>query len=386
MQQPLDGEDCDDGNGATVDDFCDQDGCTGLPDPDGDGVANSGYDLVGTCTNGQMEGCNDNCPDDPNPDQADADGNGVGDVCYVLKCGGIVCPELAGYENHCNAKDHCEYANEDSTGWKKWDVWVYVPPGTFQMGSPGGEKDAQVDEDPVHTVTISYGYFIGKYEIVVEQYEACEASNPVKCTIPDTGLWSALGWGANKSTDCPSPVSERSDHPQNGLSWQQSRDFCSWVAPGGRLPSEAEWEYAAAGPVHTVYPWGDTPVPSCSNSTGVYDDGNPGERPWGCDACVEEGCSGTKPVGSMLAGASWNGALDMGGNVWEWCEDFYHFNYDNAPVDGTAWLDNPPGQHRVLRGGSFMNKGHRMRSAHREPEVADPKYANIGGRCLRPLP
>ena len=77
----LDSDDCDDGNNATVDDFCDEDTCTGLPDPDGDGVANSGYDFVGPCTGGEFEGCNDNCPDVPNADQADADANGIGDVC-----------------------------------------------------------------------------------------------------------------------------------------------------------------------------------------------------------------------------------------------------------------------------------------------------------------
>lgn len=75
----LDGQDCDDKSQGTVDDFCDQDTCTGLPDPDGDGIANEGYDSG--CTNGQAEGCNDNCPETPNPDQVDEDANGMGDVC-----------------------------------------------------------------------------------------------------------------------------------------------------------------------------------------------------------------------------------------------------------------------------------------------------------------
>jgi formylglycine-generating enzyme required for sulfatase activity/subtilisin-like proprotein convertase family protein len=286
------------------------------------------------------------------------------------ECGGICCPELAGYAVSCNGKDHCEYANEDSGGWKEWDVWIYVAPGSFQMGSPDNEAGHQDDESPVHAVTIASGYFISKYEIVVKQYEACIAAGD--CSQGSTADWDGNGWGLNTS------VNGRFDHPQNGITWQQAKDFCGWVTPDGRLPSEAEWEYAATGPVHLKYPWGDSPDPTCSNNTAVFNEAG-GAGGYGCS----EG--GTWTVDSKTAGASWCGALDMSGNLWEWNEDWYHNSYTDAPSDGSAWVD-PAGSARVSRGGSFNDAAASMRAAERSNYTPGGRYAHYGARCLRPLP
>ena len=295
----------------------------------------------------------------------DADGHCVWDGT----CDGVVCPELSGYTASCNGAANCEYANADPSGWKAYDVWIYVPPGSFSMGSPS-EESSNGDEKPVHTVTFTEGYFIGKFEIPVVAYEACEAAS--SCTAPSTADWDGEGWGTNRSTN------GRSEHPQNGLQWQQAKDFCAWVAPGGRLPGESEWEYAASGPVHRKYPWGDSPDPTCANGTANFNEAG-GTGGYGCST------GGTMPVGSKTAGASVVGALDMSGNVWEWCEDWYHSDYTDAPSDGSAWID-PSGSDRVIRGGSFSDDAVNMRSAERYGSTPAYRYADIGARCLRPLP
>ena len=290
-------------------------------------------------------------------------------------CGGVYCPSLDGYDVDCNLKQHCEYVNQDDSGWRQWDVWIYVPPGVFWMGSTG--EGGSSDETPVHSVSIVDGYFISKYEIVVKQYEAC-MSDGGTCSAPSTEDWDGNGWGTNMSTGSNEPLTERPDHPQNGLTWQQAKDFCEWVAPGGRLPSESEWEYAATGPVHMKYPWGDQPDPTCDNNTAVFNEAG-GTGGYGC------GQGGTWPVGSKPAGASWCGALDMSGNLWEWCEDWWHGDYNDAPADGSAWVD-PTGSNRVLRGGSFHHAAVNMRSAKRSTDTPSDRNASLGARCLRPLP
>ena len=289
-------------------------------------------------------------------------------------CGNVECPELQGYRVYCNWRAHCEYVRYDASGWRQWDVWIYIAPGFFQMGSEG--EGGGLDETPVHGVTIDYGYFISKYEIVVEEYEACMADGGT-CSAPSTVDWDGAGWGTNMSTGSNGPVTERPDHPQNGLTWQQAKDFCSWVAPGGRLPSESEWEYAATGPVHLKYPWGDSPEPTCSNNTAVFNEAG-GIGGYGCSQ------GGTWSVGSKAAGASWCGALDMSGNLWEWCEDWYHNSYTDAPADGSAWVDT--GSYRVRHGGSFCHEAVHMRAAERDSYTPSDRRAHLGARCLRPLP
>jgi len=250
------------------------------------------------------------------------------------------------------------------------------------MGSTG--EGGTVDETPVHGVTIGTGYFISKHEIVVSQYEACNQAQPVTCTTPSTADWNGNNWGTNYWEDGTDPgdgsniFHDRPTHPQNGLTWQQAKDFCAWVTPGGRLPSESEWEYAATGPVHLKYPWGDSPEPTCSNNTAVFNEVG-GTSGYGC------GNGGTLPVGSKIAGASWCGALDMSGNLWEWCEDWWHGDYTGAPDNGSAWL-LPTGSTRVLRGGGFHNGAVTMRSAKRTGHTPSSRRAYLGARCLRPLP
>ena len=142
------------------------------------------------------------------------------------------------------------------------------------------------------------------------------------------------------------------DQPVIDVDWNQAAAFSKWA--GGRLPSEAEWEFAArsAGKDYK-YPWGN-------------------EEPT-CERAVIPGCgSATAPVCSKPAGNTQQGLCDMAGNVWEWVQDRWHKDYSGAPTDGSAWEDS--GSARITRGGSWNNNGPVARSAYRQGLDAGRRY------------
>ena len=225
--------------------------------------------------------------------------------------------------------------------------WMSIPGGTFMMGSDAGEPD----ERPVHQVTVPE-FEMNRTEVTVEQYQACVYTGV--CSEPDTG--GSCNWG----------VAGRGDHPVNCVDWQQAVDFCGFA--GGRLPSEAEWEYAARGGGQDVtYPWGDE-SPSCAYA--VMNDGGSG--------CGEDR---TWAVCSKTAGNTAQGLCDMAGNVWEWVQDWHHSDYNGAPADGSAWED-PSGSYRVRRGGSFYYDG-ALRASNRRSDGPSDRSGLIGCRCAK---
>lgn len=226
--------------------------------------------------------------------------------------------------------------------------------GSFDMGSEAGYPD----ETPVHPVTIP-AFSISKTEITVEQYAACVDSGT--CREPGTGA--SCNWGD----------SERAQHPVNCVSWNDARDYVQWLTiergTGYRLPSEAEWEYAARGEGKSrEYPWGDE-VADCDRAVL-----------WGC------GTSGTLPVCSKTAGNTSQGLCDMAGNVWEWVEDDWHVHYNDAPSQGEAWTDSPRGSARVLRGGSWRIVPVPARVALRDWHEPSARIGSVGFRVARSLP
>jgi formylglycine-generating enzyme required for sulfatase activity len=232
---------------------------------------------------------------------------------------------------------------------------IYVPARTFQMGSAERDLYAAGHEKPPHQATLD-AFWIDKYEVSNAQYARCvEAGACQKSAFVDDAAYNGA------------------DYPVVGVSWQDAADYCGWA--GGRLPTEAEWEYAARGPDEPIYPWGDT-----------FD----GKRTNFCDVncslgfeneSYDDGYERTAPVGSFPAGASWVGALDMAGNVLEWVNDWYAGDYyANSPRQNPRGPET--GDYKVLRGGSWGNAEGDVRAAYRYRVNPDVRSARFGFRCV----
>ena len=236
---------------------------------------------------------------------------------------------------------------------------VLIPGGTFLMGSPDNEPERKDAEGPQHEVTVPT-FLMGRYPVTQAQYEAVMATNPA--TDYDTDRFVA----PNK--------------PVVGVSWDDVVEFCDRLAKQTdrpyRLPSEAEWEYACRAGTTTPFYFGKTLTTEVANYNGdyTYADGPKGEMR-----------NGTTPVDHFgIANAF--GLSDMHGNVWEWCQDPWHENYDGAPTDGSAWIEGGDSTYRVLRGGSWNNVPRFCRSASRFLNFPDYRLNNVGFRvcCAAP--
>jgi iron(II)-dependent oxidoreductase len=195
---------------------------------------------------------------------------------------------------------------------------ILIPAGEFIMGSPEGEGEN--DERPQHTVFLD-AFYIDKYEVTNFQY---------KQFMDATGHGAPADWNNEKYNQPNQPVV--------GVTWHDAVAYAKWA--GKRLPTEAEWEKAARGADGRIYPWGNEWDSSKCNS-GVGGDGY----------------QYTAPVGSFSDGASPYGVLDMSGNVWEWCADWYDNNYySRSPQQNPKGPDS--GSSRVLRGGSWFDANH----------------------------
>jgi len=218
---------------------------------------------------------------------------------------------------------------------------VFVPAGSFLMGSEAGESD----EQPAHEVTLD-AFWSDRTEVTNAQFAACVAGGA--CQPPEnTSSYTRDQYYGND---------EFADYPVIYVSWNDAGDFCAWA--GGRLPTEAEWEYAARGPTGRVYPRGNKVNGERLNFCDVN---CPFE--W-ADKGVDDGHADTAPVGSYPDGASWVGALDMAGNVWEWVNDWYDSDYYGKLADESP--SGPvSGEYRVLRGGAWDGLDNDARSSDR---------------------
>jgi sulfatase modifying factor 1 len=230
---------------------------------------------------------------------------------------------------------------------------VYIPAGSFYMGSPDTETDRDSDEHR-HYVTMS-AFYMSKYEVTYEQYDAfCDATGRSKP--------SDNGWG-------------RGRRPVTNVSWHDATAFCEWISKETgkkyQLPSEAQWEYAARAGTTTPFHTGNCLSTSQSNYDGNFPYSN----------CSKgEYRKKTMPVESFAPNAY--GLYNMHGNVWEWCLDWYNAEYySNSPQNNP--VNNTPASYRVLRGGSWNSIASYCRSADRSGNTPDDRNRRIGFRLSR---
>jgi formylglycine-generating enzyme required for sulfatase activity len=223
--------------------------------------------------------------------------------------------------------------------------WVSIPGGAFTMGA-----DDLTAAHPRHLVHV-VKFKLARTLVTRDEYKQCVDAGI--CTAPHCGWPAAAG---------------EKDLPVACVDWGQAKAFSEWV--GGRLPTEAEWEYAARGAGRDQkYPWGDE-EPTCERA--VFGD----HQGTGC------GRGATWPVCSKPGGNTTQGLCDMAGSLWEWTQDWYHESYDHAPSDGSAW-ELPAGAYRVFRGGMWDGNTWTLRAAYRQYAAAGEANDGLGFRPAR---
>ncbi|KAF5422584.1 MAG: Formylglycine-generating enzyme, required for sulfatase activity, contains SUMF1/FGE domain [Candidatus Methanocomedens sp.] len=220
--------------------------------------------------------------------------------------------------------------------------FVLIQPGEFDMGSPANETGRYDDEGPIHHVTISEAFYLGKYEVKQKQWYEVMGDNPSHF--------------------------KGDDLPVENVSWDDVQEFIKKLNKKEdthkyRLPSEAEWEYAARAGTTTRYSFGD-------------DDSELKEYAWFSENLGDM----THPVGKK--GANPWGLYDVHGNIWEWVQDERHDTYNGAPIDGSAWRDGVSTR-QVVRGGCWFCSAWACRSAYRKNYDPGNRRYNLGFRLLK---
>ena len=306
-------------------------------------------------------------------------------------------------------------AATDDYSWTNGMVWI--PGGSFIMGSTNGQQD----EVPLHAVEVT-GFWMDKYEVSNERFkEFVDATKfvtfsekkprqedfptvPPDKLIPGSIVFKAPGfdvplnnhyvwWAYENYASWRQPegktssISDRMDHPVVHVSWYDAMAYCKWA--GKRLPTEAEWEYAArGGSKNLTYTWGSEKQPDGKWLGNIFQGSFPNNN------TVADGFAGTAPVGKFPANAF--GLHDMAGNVWEWCHDWYMPDYyRNSPKKDPQGPDesydpNEPGvMKKVNRGGSFLcNDAYcsGYRPSMRMKTATDTALSHTGFRCVKSGP
>jgi formylglycine-generating enzyme required for sulfatase activity len=244
---------------------------------------------------------------------------------------------------------------------------VAIPGGKFLMGSPENELERRDSESPQHNVTVQ-PFFMGKFPVTQAQWTAVAALEKVKI---DLELDPSNFKGANR--------------PVEQVSWYDAIEFCARLSnktgKNYRLPSEAEWEYACRAGTTTPFYFGETISTDLANYRGTdwHYEGKvyPGNYGQGSKGQYREQ---TTDVGIFPANSF--GLFDMHGNIWEWCQDEWHQNYNKAPADGSPWVSENDNRFRLLRGGSWDFNPENCRSAVRSDLFPDYRYYYFGFRVV----
>jgi formylglycine-generating enzyme required for sulfatase activity len=236
---------------------------------------------------------------------------------------------------------------------------VLIPPGKFMMGSLVTEEGHRENESPQHLVTIAQPFFMGQYPITQRQWQAVAKMPKIDRELK------------------PNPSDFKgSELPVENVSWQDAQEFCARLSIYSKhryqLPSEAEWEYACRAGTATPFHFGETIDAEVANYAAedekIGDTFHPEKYGRGNFGIYRKK---TTLVGGFGVTNDF-GLSDMHGNIWEWCEDAWHNNYENAPNDGSAWIDSDKSNSvYVMRGGSWIYYPHGCRSACRSSSNTD---------------
>jgi formylglycine-generating enzyme required for sulfatase activity len=241
---------------------------------------------------------------------------------------------------------------------------MQISGGTFEMGSPKDELDNYEDESPQHEVSVET-FFMGKHPVTQSQWRFVAGLEQVSRALePDPSHFKG------------------DDRPVEKVSWEEAVEFCDRLSRHTNkqyhLPSEAQWEYACRAGTTTPFHFGNTITTDLANYRGT----DKRELNWSGfygDSPKGEYRETTTPVDYFdLANAF--GLCDMHGNVWEWCSDHWHDNYESAPTDGGAWLTDNETANRVLRGGSWLINPRYCRSASRDDYLPGDRSSSFGFR------
>ena len=257
---------------------------------------------------------------------------------------------------------------------------VVIPAGTFTMGSPASETGRYEREDPAHRVTIARPFAIGVYEVTRDEYArfvraANHSSGEESCLVNEGHDWKDRAGQSWRTLAFPQTVR----HPVVCVSWNDASAYASWLSritgADYRLPSAAEWEYAARAGTDTPWYWGDSTEDQCLHANGAD---AATDLPW------HAGCNDNHPKTSLVGLLRPNGfgLHDVLGNAWEWVQDCFNWDYAGAPTDGAAWEEGDCSA-RVMRGGSWANTSRYLRTAHRAGERADFRSDYTGFRVAR---
>lgn len=222
---------------------------------------------------------------------------------------------------------------------------VPIPGGSFMMGSPEDEVDRYDNEGPQHEVKVA-SFFMGRYAITQGQWRSVASLPAINCELnPDPSYF------------------EGDNRPVEQVTWYEAVEFCHRLSQHTgkpyRLPSEAEWEYACRAGTTTPFHFGETIPPKVAKYLKTTE---------------------TTKVGRFHHNNF--GLYDMHGNVWEWCQDYWHGDYNGAPADGSAWVTGEYSDFRMLRGGSWSFFPKLCRSACRVFNCPDFRFINLGFRVV----
>ena len=263
----------------------------------------------------------------------------------LRSCAEKITPGSDSEQNLIQRHEKVTYVEEKETFISTIDMeFVLIQSGEFDMGSPANETGRFNDEGPIHRVTISEAFYLGKYPVTQKQWHEVMGDHPSSF--------------------------KGDDLPVENVSWDSAKEFIKKLnkkenTQKYRLPSEAEWEYAAWAGTTTRYSFGD-------------DDSKLGQYAW----YDENSGKKTHPVGKKEANP-W-GLYDVHGNVWEWVQDKWHNTYNGAPADGSAWEDEVSAI-GVFRGGGWIDFARDCRLANRDYDVPSYRLRLLGFRLLQEM-